>query len=195
MNKPDKVILIHGNGGGTKDDHWLPYVKRELEKLGLEVVAVTFPDNVEAKSSIWLPYLEKELKADGQTIIIGHSSGAVAAMRYAETHRIFGSVLVGGCYTDLGWASEKISGYYDQPWQWDKIRENQNWIIQFASKDDPYIPITEERHIHENLDTEYYEFSDKGHFGSVNPEEGINNPMPEFPELAEAVKRRLAIES
>ena len=57
-----KAILIHGNGGCTAADIWLP----DLEELG----------------------------ADERTILIGHSSGAVAAMRYAESHRVLGSILV-----------------------------------------------------------------------------------------------------
>lgn len=185
MSIKPKIILIHGNGGGSGADHWLPYVKAGLEKLGHEVIAESFPDPIEAKASIWLPYIHDVLKADENTIIIGHSSGAVAAMRYAENNKLFGSVLVGTCYTDLGWESEKISGYYDAPWQWEDIIKNQNWIIQFASTDDPYISIEEARHIHEQLKTEYYEYNDHGHFGSSIQE------MTEFPELLEALKKKL----
>lgn len=35
-----------------------------------------------ARESIWLPFMEKELRCDEGTVIIGHSSGAAAAMRY-----------------------------------------------------------------------------------------------------------------
>lgn len=37
---------------------------------------------VTARESIWLPFMEKELRCDEETLIIGHSSGAAAAMRY-----------------------------------------------------------------------------------------------------------------
>jgi hypothetical protein len=93
-----KVILIHGNGGCTAADIWLPSVARELTALGLTVINQTFPDNVKARARFWLPFLE-ELGADEHTILIGHSSGAVAAMRYAETHQLWGSILVGVSYT------------------------------------------------------------------------------------------------
>jgi uncharacterized protein len=46
------------------------------------------PDNYEAKASIWLPYIKNALHADGQTILVGCSSGAVAAMRFAEKNKI-----------------------------------------------------------------------------------------------------------
>src|SRR5579884_2945796 len=179
-----KAILIHGNGGGNGSLHWFPWVKKELEKLGLEVQNPDFPDAVEAKASIWLPFLEK-LGADENTILIGHSSGALAAMRYAEEHKILGSVLVGVAHTDLGEESERISGYFDKPWDWEKIKSNQKWIIEFHSTDDPYIPVEEARFVHEKLDTEYYEFTDQGHFG--NPD----RVKLEFPELVEAIKKKL----
>jgi predicted alpha/beta hydrolase family esterase len=183
MNKI-KAIFIHGNGGSTGNDNWMPSVARDLETQGLQVIRKTFPDNQLARGEYWLPYI-KELGADENTILIGHSSGAVAAMRFAEQHKIFGTVLVSASYTDLGEENEKVSGYFDMPWSWEKIRQNQKFIIQFASTDDPYIPISEARHIHDQLQTEYHEFSDKGHFGW---DKGIK----EFPELVAALKAHLS---
>lgn len=159
-----KVVIIHGNGGCTHQMGWYPWLKSELEKLDIKVVSPTMPDNVEAKASVWLPYMHDVLRCDENTIIVGHSSGAVAAMRYAENYKLFGSVLVGACYTDLGYASEKLSGYYDAPWQWDKIKNNQRFISLFASSDDSFIPVKEARFIKDNLDCEYLEFQDQGHF-------------------------------
>lgn len=171
MNTP-RIIMIHGNGGGTAEGFWFPQVKTGLETNGFEVIAQTMPDNVLARANRWLPFIENVLKADENSFLIGWSSGAVAAMRYAETHKIFGSALIGACYTDLGERSEKISGYYDEPWNWNAIRDNQEVIIQFASSDDPYIPIEEARHIHTSLQTDYYEDTDKGHY--------MNSTFPEL---------------
>ena len=176
-----RVILIHGNGGCTAADIWLPWVERELAAAGLDVINRTFPDNVKARASYWLPFLE-ELGADDQTILIGHSSGAVAAMRYAETHRLLGSVLVGVCHTDLGDAGEAASGYYDAPWQWDRIRDNQRWIGIYQSADDPLIPVAEARFVAAQLKCSYFEHRDRGHFIDSR----------EFPELVAFVRRQLS---
>lgn len=181
-----KVIIVHGNQGGTGEDQWIPWLKNELEQRDFEVLNPTFPDNHEAKSSVWLPYLEG-LGADENTIIVGWSSGAVAAMRYAESHRIKASVLIGACHTDLNDDVEKLSGYYDAPWNWDAIRSNQEWVAQFASQDDPVIPIEEGRFIHEQLGTEYFEYPDRLHFGWPKP-------MPTFPEVLEVISRHEASE-
>ena len=176
-----KAIFIHGNGGCTAGDIWLPWLERELRALGVDVINQTFPDNVKARASVWLPHLEL-LDADEDTILIGHSSGAVAAMRYAETHRLLGSVLVGVCHTDLGDAFERASGYYAAPWQWEKIRSHQRFIGIFNSTDDPHIPIAEARFVAAQLKCSYFEFTDRGHFVDRR----------DFPEALEFVRRQLA---
>ena len=86
-----KIILIHGNGGSTAGDVWYPWLERECLALGVSVINQTFPNNVKARARFWLPFLE-ELGADENTVLVGHSSGAVAAMRYAESHRLLGSI-------------------------------------------------------------------------------------------------------
>ena len=174
-----RVILIHGNGGGNAYDCWLPRVAHDLRDLGFEVSNESFPDPVKARAKYWLPYIES-LTTNEDTIIVGHSSGAVAAMRYAETHKILGSVLVGACYTDLGEASERVSGYYNAPWDWEAIKANQRWILQFASPDDPYIPISEARFIQKQLGTKYFELAKRGHFQDNS-----------FSELIKALRKQL----
>ena len=42
--------------------------------------------------------MKENLKVDEETIIIGHSSGACAAVRYAEENKVAGIILV-GAYT------------------------------------------------------------------------------------------------
>ncbi len=184
MHNKVKIIFIHGNGGSTPNDNWFPYLKKIFEALKIPVIARQFPDAVLARASYWLPFLKDELKADEQTIIIGHSSGALAAMRFAEQNKLLGSVLISAMHTDLGIQTERISGYFDTPWQWQTIKDNQQWIVQFASTDDPWIPIREPRFVHEKLNSEYYEFTDQGHFGG-------DCYKKEFPEVVDVIKKKL----
>jgi predicted alpha/beta hydrolase family esterase len=177
-----KAILIHGNGGCTAGDIWLPWLERELRALGLDVINHTFPDHVKARARFWLPHLEM-LDADENTILVGHSSGAVAAMRYAETHRLLGSILVGVNHTDLGDSFEAASGYYEAEWHWQKIRDNQQWIAIFNSTDDPHIPIEEPRFVAAQLRCSYFESTDRGHFVDSR----------QFPEIVALVRRKLSI--
>lgn len=180
-----KVIFIPGNGGGGPNDNWFPYLKAELEKLNIKVIASEFPDNYLARESYWIPFLKNELKADEQTVLVGHSSGAIAAMRFAEKDRLLGSVIVGAYHTDLGMTTEVESGYFNRPWDWSAIARNQKWIIQFASPSDPWIPIEEARYVHEKLNTEYHEIEGEGHFG------GGDYVKRTFPELLTTLKTKL----
>lgn len=180
-----RAIIIPGNGGEKPTDNWFPYLKKELEKIGIKVDVPEFPDPILARSSYWVPFIKNTLKPDENTILIGHSSGAIAAMRFAEKNQILGTVLVAAYHTDLGLENEKISGYFDTPWDFDAIRKNQKWIIQFASLNDPWIPIEEARFVHENLNSDYHEFIDQGHFGGDYYKET-------FPEAIEAIQKKMS---
>jgi len=79
---------------------------------------------------------------------------------------------------------EKRSGYFDAPWSWETIKNNQKWIIVFASQDDPWIPINEPRFLHEKLNCEYHEYTHEGHFGG-------DYYKPSFPELSCHILRHL----
>ncbi len=176
--KVEKIIFIHGNDTMRWSYLWVPWLKEQLETLDIELVFETFPDSILARKQYWLPFLKEKLKANESTLLVGHSSGAVAAMRYAEENPIFGSVLISPCYTDLGLESEKISGWYDDPWQWEKIKTNQKTISLFYSENDEFIPLEEFLHIKEKLNPDKtFSFKEKGHFISQET----------FPELAEHI--------
>jgi predicted alpha/beta hydrolase family esterase len=186
VNKVNRVVLLHGNGGGDGNDNWFPYIKAELKKLGTKCETPDLPDPVLARAKFWLPYFEETLKLGEDDIIVGHSSGALAALKYAEDHKVRATILVGTYYTDLGYEDERTSGYFDTPWQWDKIKANQQWTAIFASKDDPYIPIAEPRYIRDKLGSKYFEFDKEGHFGGTGAHVKL-----EFPELLKFLKEKL----
>ncbi len=100
-------MIIPGNGNTDITDHWFPYVKRHLERLGMTVIARNMPDPDLARKAFWLPFIEQQLQGDENALLIGHSSGAVAVLRYLETHRAHGVAIVGACYTHLGDEKEK----------------------------------------------------------------------------------------
>ncbi len=174
-----KVIFIHGNGATHWSSLWAGWLKEKLDKSGIENVFETFPDPKLARAKYWLPFLKDKLKADEKTLIVGFSSGATAAMRFAEDNKIFGSILISPCYTNLNLEEEEMSGWYDKDWNWTKIKENQKLIAMFFSKNDEVIPYEEFLHIKEKLNpNQVFEFENKGHFIKQNT----------FPELLEYIK-------
>ena len=205
-NDLPRCMIAPGNGGGgdVAQSNWYGWARDALRASGLfeEVVLENMPDPMVARESIWLPFIRSKLiRSDDKnvgergggggkggeevdliknSVVVGHSSGAVAALRLAETHRLRGVVLVSACHTDLGDANERASGYYSRPWEWEKIRQNCGFIVQFHSDDDPFIPLREARHVAANTKSEYHELKGRSHFFS-----------PPFPELVTCLKNHL----
>jgi len=174
-----RFVYVHGNDATHWSFAWSAWLKTKLEKLGHDTFFETMPDSVLARSEYWLPFLRDHVKVSENDVIIGWSSGAVAAMRYAEQNKILGSVLISPCYTDLGDDMEKQSGYYDEPWQWERIKANQKKIALVWGDDDPYIPQQEFEFIAGQLKPEQIKITGGKHF--IEQEE--------FPEVLEYIKQ------
>src|SRR5258708_24943751 len=102
------AIIIPGNNNTAISEVWYLQVKKELEKLGLDVIAKNMPDPNLARKQFWLPFIEEHVKDQSSSILVGHSSGAVAILRYLEENKAEGIVLVGASHTDLNDKKEKI---------------------------------------------------------------------------------------
>ena len=174
-------MILPGNGAGDVfHANWYGWLHKKLNDLGGVICDLkNMPDPVGAKESIWLPFMKDELKVDVHTIIVGHSSGAAAAMRFAETNKVRGIILVSAYTSDLGDDLERKSGYFNRPWKWQKIKENFGWISQFASEDDPFLPWEEQMEVAKNLECDLHSYEDKGHFMSSV-----------FPDLLSLVKKK-----
>ena len=188
---PRQVVIVPGNGGGGSiwDSNWYGWLADELKKRGVAVSLRNMPDPHYARESRWLPFITEELAGGAanlpRTVVVGHSSGAAAAMRLAEQQRLAGMVLVAAYTSDLGDDTERKSGYFARPWQWAKQRENCGFLVQFASTDDPFLPIEEQRKVRDGLSpaVEYLEFDGRSHF--------FDWP---FKELLEVLLQRLGVD-
>ncbi|KAG0243339.1 Alpha/Beta hydrolase protein [Mortierella sp. GBAus27b] len=189
-----RIILIPGNGVYNVNwAMWYPSVTSTLSEAtdkntGERLfpgggVLRNFPDPLYAHENIWHKFMEDDIKITEQDVIIGHSSGAASIMRYIETHRVKGVVLVSAYHSDLGIETERESGYFNRPWNWDAMAQNTTWITQYSSEDDPLVPIAEQRQVGQNIPgIEYIEMKDRGHF----------NLSKVFPELIEHITQRMS---
>ncbi|KAK6489186.1 serine hydrolase RBBP9 [Huso huso] len=174
--RPTKVVIVPGNGAGNVEHcNWYGWVKKQINKIPeMQCLLKNMPDPMTARESIWVPFMEKELHCDEETVIIGHSSGAAAAMRYAETHKVYGIVLVSAYVSDLEDENERESGYFNRPWQWETIQTNCRQIVQFGSTDDPFLPWSEQQEVADGLGAELHKYTDRGHFQNTQFHELIN---------------------
>lgn len=152
---------------------WLEKRLRDSGRFS-EVVCKTMPDPHRARRKIWLPFMLTTLGCSEDTIVVGHSSGAVAAMRLLEEQRLAGCVLVSACHSDLGDAGEAASGYYPPAggaWQWDAIRANSaSNIVILHSDNDPFIPLAEAETVAQSLGVTLNVCQGRSHFFSQGEE-------------------------
>ena len=122
------VVILPGSGcTPTRECNYYAWLESELKRRNIcdDVRMSDMPDPHVCRRNVWVPFVENELKLDGASIVIGHSSGAVCALRLAERNRVRGVVLVAGYDDDLGDANERASGYFGpDAFDYDKIREN-----------------------------------------------------------------------
>ncbi|KAG8466148.1 hypothetical protein KFE25_001904 [Diacronema lutheri] len=164
-----RVAVLPGNGCvEVRRSNWYGWLARELTAAGIEVALVDMPDPHGASERLWIETCRGALACDARTVVVGHSSGAVCAMRLAETTRLGGLCLVGAYHTDLGHESERAAGYFSRPWQWDAIRANVAprpfGIVQFGAADDCFLPLEEQEHVATSLRADWRRMDGRSHF-------------------------------
>jgi predicted alpha/beta hydrolase family esterase len=182
MLKPKPVVIIcPGNGcSNIRRSNWYGKLFNELNKRDISCICENFPDPLHARRDQWVPHMRSLAEKHGpleNIVLVGHSSGAQAALRYAELYPLHACILVSATYSDLGDAHERASGYYPQPqggdgteetnpYDFSKMKTNCKTWHQFHSDDDPFIPVHEAQAIQKGLaltDT-FYLLQGRSHF-------------------------------
>lgn len=179
------VIICPGNGcTNVRQSNWYGYLYDQLVMKGIPAQCENFPDPLHARRDRWVPFMRSLAEKDddpNDVILVGHSSGAQAALRYAESHHVYACVLVSATYSDLGDPHERASRYYPQsksdgtesnPYLFASMRENCKHWWQFHSDDDPFIPLHEAERIRDGLGltSTYRTLPGCSHFFEFEPE-------------------------
>ena len=158
-----KALILHAYTD-TPERNWYPWMKAELEKRGYEVWVPPLP-TMESSKPDMRPMLELIMKrkfVDQETVVIGHSLGALLTLRLAEKVSFNkGIVLAGWDINDLDPRDE-----YFWPNNLDHalIRRNvPDWIVPI-SDNDPYISFYMTERMAERLGGTVIKMGLSGHF-------------------------------
>jgi predicted alpha/beta hydrolase family esterase len=145
-----RVLILHSTDGNSKEN-WLPWLKEKLETQGLKVWVPDLPHAEKPNISRYNNFLSRN-KAwffDENTLIIGHSSGAVAILgllqHLPEGSKVGACVLVGSFKDDLGWESLKELFFEEFDYQLIKTRSDK--FIFIHSDNDPYCPLAHAKYL------------------------------------------------
>ena len=174
-----RAFIIHGYQS-YPEEAWLPWLKTELEKRDYTVALPAMPTPDHPVISEWIDFIAKLVgEPDENTIMIGHSMGCQAVIRYLETLGAVGksvgtTVLVAGGFPPGLTAAQADAILHGnkvlQPWFMTPVnpacvKKAAGKCTVILSDDDPYIDIAQAKaSFRANLDPEIIIETGKGHY-------------------------------
>lgn len=179
-----KAAIIHGTKG-SPEGNWFRWLASELESIGYRTYIPQFPTPEGQSLENWFEHFETVVgELDQHSILIGHSVGAVFALRLLErlNSPIGAAILVSGFTGTLGLPEYDAlnATFIAGPFGWDRIRKNAAHIICLSGSDDPYVPIEQGKDIADSLGVNHLVIKGGGH---LNAESGFTK----FPRLFEEI--------
>lgn len=189
------AYIIHGWDGSPKEVP-LQWLRTQLEQIGYEVEVPAMPNPEEPTIESWVGKLNEIVNATSETILVGHSIGCQAVLRYlAQTSpetRVAGIVLVAP-WMELDAQTIKEEGpeveamaapWMQTPIDFATIKERTSCITAIFSDDDPFVSLTQEELFKKELGAKTIVEHAKGHFLKSD---GVTT----LPSALEAIKRCL----
>lgn len=160
------AIILHGTGN-TPEGNWFKWLKTELEKLGYEVWLPKLPDADTPNATEYNRLLLNHgFDFNSETILIGHSSGAVSILNLLQElpagKKIKAAFLVGAFKGPLG--VEARSLLFPKPFDFEKIKSCCGKFIFIHSDNDPYCPLSDAEFLSQKLHGQLVVEKGQGHF-------------------------------
>jgi len=171
-----KKALILEAWYSKPEDNWYLWLKKELEKRGYEVVLPDLPDQRTDHPDVaeQVKFIGDLNFLDEDTVVIGHSLGAVLGMRLGEVFRYKKLITVSGWdYNDL---CDGHKLFWRTMMDHKRIRANVKEIVCFGSDNDPYYTKISFEDTANRLGGKFVLIKDKGHFT-------LKDGVARFPQL------------
>lgn len=177
------ALILHGTYGHSKEN-WFPWLEKELNARGYRVWVPDLPQADHPSIPVWNAFVRNQWTFDEESIIIGHSSGAVAVLgilqELLDKTRIDKGILVAGFTTDLDW--DPLRDLFTYQFDWKTIKTRAGQFVLFHSDDDPYVPLWHGEKLKKLLDAQLIVMKGQKHF-SVSTDPNYTT----FPELLEKI--------
>lgn len=179
------AIILHGTLGSPQGN-WFQWLKKELESRGLTVWLPELPNASQPSLNAWAKFVQKECPfiINKDTLIVGHSSGAILALVIAQKNmEPIGGIVAVSVFHDNSLKWEPNNELFDVNFEWDTIHANTKKLLFVHSDNDPYVPLEQARFVANNCQAEIVVLPEQGHFNLEK-----NELYREFPKLVELME-------
>lgn len=162
-------FIIHGSFGNA-DEHYLPWLKAELEKTGAEVILPNFPIGIGNQNyENWAKVLDGfKDKISPDTVFVGRSLAPIFIVHYLLENNL----KIRSLYSVSGFNGMIGNSEYDEVNRtfflndYKKFRDYAKTRVCVVSKNDPYVPFELLSEFEKNIDGEEVLIEDGGHFNT-----------------------------
>lgn len=175
-----QALLLHGTDGNAQSN-WFPWLANELTTAGWRVWVPNLPQAHEPNIARYNKYIFANIpwEFNDQTVIIGHSSGAVETLGLLQELPndtvIKQAILVGSFKDDLGWPN--LGGLFEKPFDFEAIQRHAQSFLFIHSDDDPYCPLDHAKYLSEKLHGKLMVIPGQKHFSVETDEKYIKFPL------------------
>lgn len=183
-----QALILHGTDASPAAN-WFSWLRLELEKLDYKVWLPQLPDSDKPNVDTYNQFLlsNPDFKFNNETIVIGHSSGAVEILSLLEqlkdNETINTAILVSAFRNSLGW--ESLDELFIKPFDFEKIQKKAGKFVLIHSDNDPYCPIDHPEYLADKLGAELIIKPGQGHFNTE-----IGPQYKQFPDLLDIIKNQ-----
>ena len=186
-----RVFIVHG-WGDKPGDHWIPWLKEQLEQNGSSVAAPAMPNTEAPVIDEWVSHLNREVGEAGEdTYYVGHSIGCQAIMRHLEQlpgdGKVRGAAFVAPWFVlaDLSADEEAIARpWIETPIDFAAVRSRLPELTAFFSSDDPWVSLDNLALFEQRLGAHTHLLEGRKHIG-------VESGMTNFPELLATMPKAL----
>lgn len=174
------AIILHGTLG-SPDGNWFKWLQSELEQKGVAVWLPQLPYAERPSLKKWQQFINEQcpFPINKDTLIVGHSSGAILALVLAQTNmEKIGAIIAVSVFCDNALNWEPNDQLFDVQFDWPAIRQGAHSLLLIHSDNDPYVPLNQAQYVATNTKAELLVFPGQGHF---NVE--FSEAYKQFPEL------------
>lgn len=159
------ALILHGTFDDSQSN-WFPWLKKELEKKGYRVWVPDLPYADKPNIYRYNQFIFKNWEFDKDSMMIGHSSGAVAILgileNLPENVVVKKAVLVAGFVDDLSW--EPLNELFLKEFNWEKIKRSCEDFVFIHSDNDPYVDLRHGEFLEEKLGGKLVILKNQKHF-------------------------------